>query len=95
MSDVREVECARLGRRLPGLPKPPFSGALGQRIFEQISAEAWKMWENEAVIVMNHHGLSLADPAARRFLMQQMEAFLFGGLQGGPRQERPPGSEPA
>ena len=89
-SDVREVECMRLGRRLPGLPKPPFSGALGQLIYEQISAEAWKQWEAEAVIVMNHHGLSLADPAARRFLMKQMEEFLFGGVQGGARQERPP-----
>lgn len=91
-SDVHEVDCARLGRRLPGLSKPPFSGALGQRIYEQVSAEAWKQWEAEAVIVMNHHGLSLADPAARRFLMKQMEEFLFGGAAGGARQERPPGS---
>ncbi len=74
----RLVKCARLKQDLPGLPAPPFPGELGQRIYDNVSAEAWKLWQGESVIVMNHYGLSLVDPEARRFLMRAMEAFLFG-----------------
>ncbi len=40
----RMVMCVKLGRELPGLEKPPFPGALGQRIYENISQQAWDMW---------------------------------------------------
>jgi Fe-S cluster biosynthesis and repair protein YggX len=72
------VRCAKLGKLLPGLKKAPFPGALGERILESVSQEAWKLWEGQAVIVMNHYGLSMADPEARKFLMQQCEEFFFG-----------------
>ena len=41
---ARMVQCAKLGRLLPGLEKPPFPGELGQRIYEQVSEEAWRQW---------------------------------------------------
>ena len=72
------VLCAKIGRVLKRLPKPPFSGALGQRIFDSVSAEGFKLWEAQATIVMNHNNLSMADPEARKFLMKQMEDFFFG-----------------
>lgn len=72
------VRCAKLGKVLPRMKAPPFPGALGQRIFEQVSQMGWELWDPQAVILMNHYGLSLADPEARRFLMQQMEQFFFG-----------------
>ena len=37
----RMVKCAKLGRELPGLDEPPFDTPLGQKIYENISAEAW------------------------------------------------------
>ena len=40
----RVVKCVKLQRELPGLEHPPFSGELGQRIFENVSAEAWGMF---------------------------------------------------
>jgi Fe-S cluster biosynthesis and repair protein YggX len=73
----RIVQCAKLKQDLPGLPAPPFAGALGQRIYENVSEQAWKLWQAESVIIMNHYGLSLVDPEARRFLMRAMEMFLF------------------
>ncbi len=74
----RQVDCVKLGRRLPGLDKPPLKGPLGQRVFEQVSKMAWEMWTKQSVIVMNHYGLNMADPEGREFLLKQMEDFFFG-----------------
>jgi Fe-S cluster biosynthesis and repair protein YggX len=72
------VRCAKLGKILPRMKQPPFPGALGQRLFENVSAEGFKLWEAQATIIMNHYGLSMADPEARTFLMKQLEDFFFG-----------------
>jgi len=75
---VRVVNCVKIGRVLPGLEKPPFAGELGQRIFDNVSQQAWEMWKEHQVILINHNGLVLADPNARQFLVEQMEEFFFG-----------------
>ena len=75
---ARMVQCAKLGRELPGLNRPPFGGALGQRIFENISEEAWQLWQPQSTLLINHYGLNLRDPAAQKFLMEQLEEFFFG-----------------
>lgn len=74
----RTVQCAKLGQELPGLERPPFPGPLGQRIYEQISQQAWQLWPGQASLIINHYGLSLGDPNAQKVLMQQMEIFFFG-----------------
>lgn len=73
----RLVKCAKLGRELPGLDRPPVPGELGQRIFENISKEAWELWKRQQLLLINHYGLALADPEAQKFLREQMEDFLF------------------
>ncbi|MEM6457411.1 MAG: oxidative damage protection protein [Acidobacteriota bacterium] len=74
---TRTVHCAKLAQELPGLEKPPFPGTFGQRIFEQISHQAWAAWTAQEVNIINHYGLSLMDPEARDFLEAQMKYFLF------------------
>ena len=74
----RTVNCIKLGRELPGLEKPPFPGDLGQRLYDNVSQEAWGMWRQQATILINHYGLSLVDPQAQDFLQMQMEEFFFG-----------------
>ena len=72
----------KLGRELPGLDRPLVPGPLGQRIYENVSQEAWRMWLQQAVLIMNHYGLNMADPAAQDILMREMEQFFFGeGVQ--------------
>jgi Fe-S cluster biosynthesis and repair protein YggX len=71
------VQCVKLGRRLPGLEEPPFPGELGQRVYENVSRQAWDMWQEHQTLVINHYGLNLADPRARELLMEELEAFLF------------------
>jgi Fe-S cluster biosynthesis and repair protein YggX len=75
---ARTVQCAKLGRELPGLDAPPFPGELGQRVYDHISQQAWDMWQEQTKVIINHYGLVLADPEARRFLREQMEEFFFG-----------------
>ena len=41
--EQRMVKCVKLGRELPGLSEPPFDNELGQRIYEKVSADAWRM----------------------------------------------------
>ena len=75
---ARIVYCVKLGRELPGLDKPPFPGPLGQRIFEQISKQAYDMWPAQSTLIINHYGLNMADPESRKILREQMEEFFFG-----------------
>ena len=74
----RIVYCVKLGRELPGLDRPPMPGALGQRIYEQVSKQAYDMWEAQRTLIINHYGLNLADPESRKILREQMEEFFFG-----------------
>jgi Fe-S cluster biosynthesis and repair protein YggX len=71
------VQCAKLGEELPALDRPPFPGPLGQRVYEEVSKYAYKLWQDQARLIINHYGLNMADPRAQEFLFEQMEAFLF------------------
>lgn len=75
---ARLVQCAKLGRQLPGLDAPPFQGEFGRRIYENISAEAFALWQDHAKTLIGSYRLNLADEAARDFLTEQMEEFFFG-----------------
>ena len=91
----RMVYCVKLGRELPGLEKPPFPGELGQRIYENVSAEGFALWQPQMTILINHYGLNPADPEARRVLREQMEEFFFGADARMPEGWTPPSSDPA
>ena len=41
---TRMVQCILLKQELPGLERMPYPGALGQRIYEQVSSQAWQQW---------------------------------------------------
>ena len=75
----RTVYCVRLQREAEGLDAPPYPGALGRRIFENVSRQAWEEWQAHQTRVINEYRLSLADKKARAFLSQEMEKFFFGG----------------
>ena len=53
-------------------------GALGQRIHEQVSREAWQQWLEVQTMLINEHRLIVIEPEAKRFLAEQMERFFFG-----------------
>jgi Fe-S cluster biosynthesis and repair protein YggX len=75
---TRTVQCIKLGREAEGLDFPPLPGELGKRIFESVSKEAWKGWLEQQKMLVNENRLSLADPKARKYLMEQTERYFFG-----------------
>ncbi|MES9815089.1 MAG: oxidative damage protection protein [Candidatus Thiodiazotropha sp.] len=74
----RTVQCVRLKREAEGLDRPTYPGELGQRIFDNVSREAWQEWLRHQTMLINENRLSPIDPSARKFLEQQMEQFFFG-----------------
>ena len=74
----RMVKCVKLGKELPGLKEPPFDNELGQRIYENVSEDAWRMWLEHLKMVLNEYRLNLADREAQKMVRQYMEDFLFG-----------------
>ncbi|HQS03616.1 MAG: oxidative damage protection protein [Halothiobacillus sp. 24-54-40] len=89
-SHERMVFCARLQCEAKGLVKPPYPGALGQRIFEGVSESAWLAWRGHQTMLINEYRLSPIDPKARQFLEAEMEKFLFGGEVTQPEGYVPP-----
>lgn len=86
----RSVHCKKLNKELPGLERAPFPGELGQKIFDNISQEAWSLWMAQQTMLINEHRLSVIDPKAREFLEQQMKQFLFEGVDNKPEGYVPP-----
>ena len=74
----RMVKCVRLGKELPGLEDIPWSGELGQRIYDHVSQEAWNRWLEYLRMLINEYRLAPATKEAQEFIAGQMEQFFFG-----------------
>ena len=85
----RMVQCVKLGKQAEGLDRPPYPGELGQKIFENVSKEAWQMWMKHQTILINENRLSPIDPKHRAFLEGEMEKFFFSGGAELPEQFKP------
>lgn len=85
----RMVQCIKLHKEAEGLDRAPYPGELGQKIFDHVSKEAWKLWLGQQTILMNENRLSPINPQHRKFLEEQMEKFFFGEGVEMPEQFRP------
>ena len=74
---ARMVNCVKLKKEAEGLDYPPFPGALGARIWREVSKEAWAEWTRLQTMMVNEYGLNLADLSARQHLMQQCDCLLY------------------
>ncbi len=74
----RMVNCVKLGREAEGLDRPTYPGPLGERVFENVSKEAWQQWLQHQTMLINEYRLSPIDPKSRTFLEGEMEKFFFG-----------------
>lgn len=81
----RTVNCMRLGREAEGLDIAPYPGELGQRIFENISKEGWQLWLAHQTMLINENRITPMDPNARKFLVEEMQKFLFEGGSDAPQ----------
>jgi Fe-S cluster biosynthesis and repair protein YggX len=77
----RIVHCVKLGKDLPGLSRPPYKNELGQKLFENVSKEAWDMWLRDSVKYINTYRVDLASPEGQKFMFKQC-AIYFGFERG-------------
>lgn len=75
---TRIVHCCKLNRDAEGMSKAPFPGALGERIFNEVSKEAWNMWLSHQTMLINEYRLNLLEPKSREFLKEEMQKYFFG-----------------
>jgi len=75
---ARKVFCVKFQREMPGLDEPPFDSPLGQRIYESVSAEAWRIWGEYCKMLLNEYRLNPANRADQEVIIKQMEEYFFG-----------------
>jgi Fe-S cluster biosynthesis and repair protein YggX len=86
----RMVNCVKLGRNLPGLDETPFDGPLGERIYQNVSAEAWRQWGEHCKMILNEYRLNPAHREAQEIIVKHMEDFFFGQGSALPEEYVPP-----
>ena len=76
---ARKDFCVKFQREMEGLDEIPFEGhPLGQKIYDNVSKDAWKMWVEHMKMLMNEYRLNLGTAQAQEFLVQQMDNYFFG-----------------
>jgi Fe-S cluster biosynthesis and repair protein YggX len=82
----RKVFCVKFQREMPGLSEIPFEGnPLGEKIYENVSKDAWKM-----KMLMNEYRLNLGTTEAQEFILKQMDEYFFGAGAALPPGYQPP-----
>ena len=74
----RKVMCVKYQKELPGLDTTPWPGELGQRIFDSVSKDAWKLWEERMKMILNEYRLMPWQKEAQDLVAKHMEDFFFG-----------------
>ena len=74
----RIVRCIKFGKDLPGLDSIPWPGELGKRLYESVSAQAWKLWEERQKMILNEYRLMPWQKEAQEVIAKQLEDFFFG-----------------
>jgi len=91
---ARKIFCVKFQREMEGLDEVPFEGhPLGQKIYDSVSKEAWKMWVEHMKMLMNEYRLNLGTAQAQEFLIQQMDNYFFGEGAALPPDYVPPKSK--
>ena len=75
---MADIQCVRCGETRAQVAFAPFNNDLGRRIHAEICQECWAQWLKQQTMLINHYGLNVREPDARKFLTEQTERFLFG-----------------
>lgn len=90
---ARMVECKKLGKQAEGMPYKPFDNELGQKIYDAISMEAWKLWIEHSKMIVNEYRLDLTSPKGTALLLEEAEKYFFGEGALLPPDYKPPASK--
>ena len=75
---ARLVHCAKLKEDLPGLDAPPWPGEIGERIYREVSANAWQLWEERQKMILNEYRVLPWQKEGQELILKHMEEFFFG-----------------
>ncbi|MCS6191459.1 oxidative damage protection protein [Shewanella baltica] len=78
---ARTVNCVYLNKEADGLDFQLYPGDLGKCIFDNISKEAWGLWQKKQTMLINEKKLNMMNVDDRKFLEEQMTSFLFEGKE--------------
>ncbi|MGM0482030.1 MAG: oxidative damage protection protein [Pseudomonadota bacterium] len=73
----RTVFCQYLQQQAEGLDFQLYPGELGEKIYQNISKQAWAEWQKKQTMLINEKHLNMMAENDRQFLEQTMIAFLF------------------
>lgn len=73
----RVIFCHYLQKEAEGLDFKFYPGEVGDRIFNEISKEAWQLWMKKQTMLINENKLNMMNPDHRKQIEAQMIAFLF------------------
>ncbi len=76
---ARTVFCQYLNKEAEGLDFQLIPGELGKRVFDNISKEAFSLWQKKQTMLINEHKLNMMNPEHRKMLEENMVKFLFEG----------------
>jgi Fe-S cluster biosynthesis and repair protein YggX len=60
------------------MDEAPWPGPLGQRIYDNVSQEAWELWEERMKMILNEYRLMPWQKEAQDLVAKHMEEFFFG-----------------
>jgi Fe-S cluster biosynthesis and repair protein YggX len=84
------VHCVKLKKDMPGLDEPPFDNELGQKVYNNVSQEAWRMWMEHCKMLLNEYRLNPARREDQEVIVKQLEMFFFGEGSAKPKEYGPP-----
>jgi Fe-S cluster biosynthesis and repair protein YggX len=76
--EPRMVECVKFGKSKLGMTKAPIKGDLGQKVYDGVSQEAWRMWLEHSKMLINEYRLDLISEQGQRVWMDELEKYFWG-----------------
>ncbi|GAA4875434.1 oxidative damage protection protein [Ferrimonas pelagia] len=76
---ARTVFCQYLNKEADGLDFQLIPGEVGKRVFDNISKEAFTLWQKKQTMLINEHKLNMMNADDRQMLQDNMVKFLFEG----------------
>jgi Fe-S cluster biosynthesis and repair protein YggX len=78
MAEPRIVHCIKLNKDLPGLDRKPLPGELGEKLYNSVSKEAFKMFLDYFRMIVNEYHLDLSSPNSDQIFEDQIKEYFFG-----------------
>ena len=73
--------CVKFQREMPGLDEVPFDNPVGQRIYDNVSLAAWKLWLEQMKMIMNEYRLNLGTTEAQPELRLAVTGHFLANMR--------------